>query len=165
MNARLQWLAAAALLGGNAVVADTTIAKLTVTATVSLTCSLTTTPVAFGLYDPASAPLKEAAGAVTITCTKGAFSTVALDAGAYQFRTGDATSRRMKQSGLDHYLSYTLAHDPGEQQLSGDRLESTLADVGDGTIHHHPVYGRIAVGQAVPAGSYFDTVLATVTYH
>ena len=50
-------------------------ASLTVSASVSKNCTITTAPVTFGAYDPvtanATAPL-DATGTVTVTCTKGA---------------------------------------------------------------------------------------------
>src|SRR5271169_1884903 len=45
---------------------------LTLSATVINNCSITTTPVAFGNYDPLSASPNQASGTVVIACTKNA---------------------------------------------------------------------------------------------
>ncbi len=68
--------------------------SLTVTATVTKNCTITTAPVAFGNYDSvtanASAPL-DGLGTVTVTCTKGAPAKVGLNDGG----NADGVTRRM----------------------------------------------------------------------
>ena len=59
-------------------------ASLAVNASVSKNCTITTSPVNFGAYDPVSAnatsPL-DGTGTITVTCTKGAVSKVGLGPG------------------------------------------------------------------------------------
>ena len=65
--------------------AATATASLSVTATVANNCSISTTALAFGSYDPvtthASAPL-DSTGTVVISCTKGAAATIGLNTGS-----------------------------------------------------------------------------------
>src|SRR5580765_2535502 len=75
--------------------------SLTVNATVSKNCTITTAPVNFGAYDPvaanATAPL-DGIGTITVTCTKGAGVTLALNPGS----NAQGTTRRMSQGGTAH---------------------------------------------------------------
>ncbi len=168
MKARFHWLGA--LLAFSAVpgFSATTTANLSVTATVTATCAVATSPVAFGVYDPTGADL-DTAGAVTITCTSGTTYSVALDAGASPSTPGDATTRRMVDGA--NFLPYALYLDAGRATVWGDGLNGTSLNptagtfTGDGTAQARTVYGRITAGQYVPPGAYADTVVATVTYN
>jgi len=138
--------------------------SLSVTATVSGTCTLTTTPVAFGAYDPASGTDDTATGAVTVTCTSGTDYTVSLDAGANETTPDDITTRRMKANASD-YLPYQLYQDAAHNTAWGDTGGAILGSrTGDGSPQAIDVYGVIVKNQYVAAGSYVDTVVVTVTY-
>ncbi len=73
------------LLASGQATAATQTANLAVSATVSATCSISTTALAFGAYDPVSAnsttPL-DGTGTVVVTCTSGAPAAVTLGQGA-----------------------------------------------------------------------------------
>ena len=72
-------------------------ANLNLSATVINNCTISTTPVAFGNYDPLSASPNDNSGTVVITCTKNAATTITLgerhpfqqpeppDVGRYEF--------------------------------------------------------------------------------
>ncbi|MFZ3081450.1 spore coat U domain-containing protein [Rhodoferax ferrireducens] len=170
MSSRFQIVAVLLTLGANIAVAATTTTNLNVTATVSATCSVTTSAVAFGTYDPTSASPKDATGSATVTCTSGTTYSIALDAGAHESTPGDASTRRMLANTAD-YLPYTLYLDSGHTTIWGDGANGTSVNpssgtfTGDGTDQSYSVYGRIAAGQYVAAGSYSDAVVTTVTYN
>src|SRR5262249_49725942 len=87
--------------------AGSAVTNLDVTATVSQRCTITTTPVAFGSYDPvvdnsAAGVDKTATGAVSLTCTKGSANIT----GTLSNGTHFATTGRM--SGGGDFLSYEL---------------------------------------------------------
>jgi spore coat protein U-like protein len=157
---------AGSLLAGNAD-AGTATANLSVTATVSATCSISTTPLAFGTYDPvvtnAATPL-DATGGVVVTCTNGAATTVTLGQGL-NANTGSSDSvplRRMASGG--NYLSYSLYQNAGHTTVWGNTAGTGIAHTGTGGAVTVPVYGRVAAGQNVASGAYADTVVATVTF-
>ena len=81
-------------------------ANVSVSANIANVCTISTSAVAFGAYDPivtnASTAL-DASGAVTITCTKGASTTVGLGLGA----NAAGSVRKMKDSG-SNLLTYEL---------------------------------------------------------
>lgn len=148
--------------------AATATANLAVSATVSASCSISTSALAFGAYDPvganASAPL-DASGAVIVTCTNGASTTVTLGQGTHA-NTGStdaAPLRRMKDAGTN-FLSYTLYQDAGRTTSWANTSGTGVGHTGAGSATNIAVYGRIAGGQNVAPGSYTDTVVATVTF-
>lgn len=66
--------------------------------------------------------------------------------------------------GASHFLSYALYQDTGRTTVWGNTGGTGVANTGTGTQNALTVYGAVAAGQAVPAGSYSDTVVATVTF-
>lgn len=136
--------------------------SIAVSISVITNCTISTSPLTFGTFDPvvahAVAPL-DSTGAVTITCTKGAAPTVDLNLGQY----ASASVRRM-WGGTDH-LTYELYQDAGRTQVWGTGVQSMTPPVAPGKApRSFTVYGRIAGGQDVVAGSYSDTVTATVNF-
>ncbi len=135
-----------------------------VSAAVASSCSIATAAIDFGTYDPvganATAP-RNATGAVTTTCTRGAATTIALDAG----RNPSGTQRQMTD-GAAHFLAYGLFQD-GAHAIpwggSGAELLSPPA-APDFNPRTFTVHAQIPGGQDAWAASYGDTVTATVTY-
>src|SRR4051794_31765298 len=126
-NARMLPLAGAIALAlgvASSVDAATATSSLSVTASVSSNCTITTSPVAFGAYDPVvtnlTAPLN-GTGSVSVTCTSGATTTVTLGQGANADTgsTAAAPARRLKDAGTD-YLNYALFSDTGRTTTWGD---------------------------------------------
>lgn len=155
------------LVSGQANAATAT-ANLSVTATVSATCSISTTPLAFGSYDPVgannAAPL-DGTGTVLVTCTSGAGAAVTLGQGANAGvgSTDAVPSRRMKDA-AGVFLSYSLYQDVAHTTLWGNTAGTSVAQTGTGTASSVTVYGRVPAGQNVASGAYADTVVATVTF-
>lgn len=143
--------------------AQTATANLGISATVNGTCTITTTPVAFGVYDPvvanASVPL-DATGTVVVTCTKGAGTRIDLGNGG-NFLTG---ARRM--AGGTDFLTYELYTDSGRTTVwgSGVGAGNTIGAAPSKAARTVTVYGRVASGQDVSAASYADTVVATINF-
>lgn len=145
-------------------------ANLTVQATVDANCTISTTAVDFGSYDPIVTNLTTdleapAGGKVTLLCTNGASATITLGQGA-NADSGSTTAnpeRRLKHGTAD-YLSYTLYSDAGLSAEWGDTAPTGVAHTGTGASADFDVYGVIPQGQNKPVGTYTDTVLATVTF-
>lgn len=133
-----------------------------VATTVIANCSINTNPLAFGSYDPvvvhATSPL-DAAGGVSITCTKGATTPIAMDLGL----NPSGSTRRMVSGG--DYLTYELYQDSGRTTVWGTGGSSFTPPVAPSKAARlFPVYGRVPAGQDVRAGAYSDTVTATVNF-
>ncbi len=136
----------------------------TVTVNVQSSCTVATSPIVFGAYDPvganAAAPLS-ATGAVMTTCTRGAAPIIGLDAG----RNPSGALRQMSDA-AGHVLPYGLFQDPAHSIAWGNADPALLhASAGaDQSQRSFPVYGQIPGGQDPAVGSYTDVVTATVTY-
>jgi spore coat protein U domain-containing protein, fimbrial subunit CupE1/2/3/6 len=138
--------------------------SLTVSATVSKNCTITTAPVTFGAYDPvavnATNPL-DAVGTITVTCTKGAVAKVGLNPGG----NAEGTTRRMS-GGTAAYLTYELYTDPGRADVWGNTVDTALdiPEAPNRNPRSFTVYGRVAQAQDATVGNYTDTVVATVNF-
>ena len=155
---------------GQLAAAATATGSFTVTATINATCTLTTSNVAFGTYDPSSGSPNNASGGVTVTCTSGSTYTIALDAGANAGGATTFSNRRMK-SGSSNYLAYQLYLDSGHATVWGDGTNSSNLNptsgtfTGNGSAQSYTVYGQVTAGHYSAPGSYSDTVNVTVTYN
>ena len=154
------WLLALSTTNLLAASATTT---LTVSASVTANCTISTGALAFGSYDPvganASSPL-DATGTVTIACTKGSTNTIGLDLGS----NASGSTRRMA-SGSER-LTYEMYKDSSRTQVWGNS-GTDLYDAGTApskAARSFNVYGQVPAGQDVGAGSYSDTVVATVNF-
>ncbi len=169
-------LATLALLAfaASTALAGTATSNVGISSNIPNVCTISTSAVAFGAYDPivtnVSSPL-DASGGVTITCTKGAATTVGLGLGS----NASGSVRRMKDSGTN-LMTYELYQPP-------DTVPDTACSFGSPTIwgnsggglftpaaapnknaRTYNICGEVASGQDLPFGSYTDTVLATVNF-
>ena len=136
----------------------------TVTVTVTAECTVSTTAVNFGPYDPVSANAatpKDSTGTVNVYCTAGTLANVSLDLGSH----ASGSTRRMLGTTGD-LLTYEIYRDAARTVVwntvnrdSGTSASKTIP-INGGFIAH----GRIPAGQDVRIGSYSDTVLVTVNY-
>lgn len=160
-------LALGALLPASSAVAGTDTANVAVSATVTANCTISSSGVSFGSYDPVdthSAAALDATGTVTVTCTNGSAGAITLGQGA-NADTGstDADPARRMTDGTN-FLAYTLFQDAARTTEWGNTAATDVSHTGTGTATNITVYGRIPANQNVPAGSYTDTVVATVTF-
>lgn len=144
------------------------------TAHAAATCTVSATGPAFGIYDPLKPTPTFANGSVTATCTlnSGRSQTVTLVSSYSAGNSGNFSSRSML-SGAS-VLSYNLYYDDAYTQIRGDGTGGSLTGSASLTLtRSNPtqtltppsvIYGRIPAGQDVPAGSYSDTIVITVTY-
>jgi spore coat protein U-like protein len=156
-------------------------AVLTVSATVNANCTMSASPVSFGRYESllthATAPLN-AAGAVSIACTKGSAPKITMDLG----RTPNGGRRHMALAAAgapgaaETLLYYELYQPPSSAPGTGCSFPGTMAWGPSGAQTFAPgpsaargsrtysVCGTIPAGQDVSMGSYADTVVATVNF-
>jgi spore coat protein U-like protein len=125
------------------------------------TCTvLDVTGVAFGAYDPiganAVAP-RDSTGQIRYRCRRAA-PQVSLSAGA----AGSYGPRQMRLGSLG--LSYNLYRDAARTQIWGDGTAGTFTVPGQSGTRTLVIYGRIFPGQAAAAGSYADTIVATLNF-
>lgn len=156
--------AAFAFFTGSAALAATQQADMAISASVTNSCTISAGSLAFGAYDPTSATDNTNSGTFTIKCTNGAAATLMLGQGsnADTGSTDDSPMRRMKAG--SNYLAYSLFSDSGRTTAWGNTSGTGKGTTGTGANENHTFYGTMAAGQNAPAGSYTDTVTATVEF-
>ena len=148
--------------------------NIAVSASIANNCTISTTALAFGAYDPivaqAASPLN-GSGTVTIACTKGAATTVALDLGL----NASGSTRRMTD-GSSNFLTYEAYQPPDTTPGSACSYASptvwgtsganlfTPAVAPSKAARTYNVCGEVAAAQDLPSGTYNDTVVATVNF-
>ena len=150
-------------LGATASAATAT-ANLGVSATVTNNCTINTAALAFGSYDPVVANAStdlDGTGTVAVACTKGATATIGLGLGG----NASGSTRRMGD-GATNFLTYELYQDTGRTTVWSNAGAGLLSPVAapSKAVRSFTVYGRVTSNQDVPAGSYSDTVVATVNF-
>jgi spore coat protein U-like protein len=154
--------------------AGTANSNLAVNASVASNCTISTTAVAFGAYDPIvtnAATALGGTGSIVVACTKASIPVIGLGLGA----TPNGVIRQMA-SGTER-LPYEL-YQPSTNVAgaacgavgtgivwgtSGAAELTTLAAPGKAARTYN-VCGAIPGGADVAVGAYADTVIATVTF-
>ncbi len=159
---------AVATMGCVSAFATTATDNMTVTASVTANCTISAGALSFGAYDPITAnhssPLNGTA-TLAVTCTSGALPTITLGQGsnAHSGSTDAAPLRQMIDGGTD-VLGYFLYQDSGHSTVWGNTLATSAGYTGTGSSTNVTVYGQVTAAQNVPAASYSDTVVATITF-
>jgi len=163
-SARIALVLSGLALGTSSLAAaQSATSTLSASTTVTKNCSITTTPVAFGAYNPITtnltAPL-DGTGTVVVTCTKGAGTRIDLGLGT----NASGTTRRM--AGGSDFLTYGLYQDSGRAIAwgAGTAAGQTITVSPSKAARTFTVFGRVPAGQDVAAGSYADTVVATINF-
>jgi spore coat protein U-like protein len=137
--------------------AQTADRDLQVSATVVKSCDINVTDdIGFGNYNPLAASALTDTGTIVVSCTSGTPATVTLSMGGNL----NVSGRNMANGA--NLLNYGLAQD----SAFSTPWTSTASDAwtAGAVAHTITVYGRLPSGQNVPAGSYADTVVATLNF-
>ena len=147
--------------------ADTGTSIMSVSATINHSCSIDTTPMAFGAYDGVVANASTALDAmatVISSCTSGAAALITMNAGnSAGSGLDDVPVRRMASEAGD-YLVYQVYSDVSRERIWGNTTPTSVALTGTGSPQTHKVYGIIPSAQMVPEGDYSDQIVVTITY-
>lgn len=130
-------------------------------------CTTTATGVSFGSYDPTAGQARTTTGNVHVLCTllvaiAGSF-TIDLSTGSSSSYAG-----RTLRNGASS-LRYNLFTDNTRSQIWGNGTggSANVSQSFTGLLlidRTATIYGSIAAGQNVPAGTYSDTIIVTVSY-
>lgn len=130
-------------------------------------CTTTATGVSFGTYDPTASGTRTTTGNVHVFCTllvaiAGSF-TIDLSTGG-----SNSYSGRTLRNGASS-LRYNLFTDNARSQIWGNGTggSANVSQSFTGLLlidRTATIYGSIAAGQNVPAGTYSDTIIVTVSY-
>lgn len=120
-------------------------------------CTLSTSGIAFGRYDPLINQNVDSAANINVTCDQPTAYSIALSTG-----NGSYETRRMS-SGL-HHLLYNLYIDAALTTVWGDGTGQSAAIGDTQLVANYTVYGRIPAGQNAHVGAYGDTIVITLTF-
>jgi spore coat protein U-like protein len=150
--------AGALLMASGAAQAQTASAGFNVTATVVNRCTISATALGFGTYDAVAAV--NAQSDVTIVCTRGAVTWTGLDDGQHV-----ALTQRNMLGNTSEMLPYNLYREAARTNEWRNTLATGVSWTSTGRAAHAlTVYGTIPAGADVSAGSFTDTVQATVHF-
>lgn len=144
---------------------------ITLAASAAAECSsfsVTTTGVAFGVYDTLEPAATTSSGSIEVSCS----GDLGLEA-AYTISLGTGTSasflpRRMNRSAVD--LVYNLFTDPAHVLVWGDgtggthRISDLVPLVHATEYRQYDVFGLIYPQQQIPSGTYSDSIVVSVSF-
>ncbi len=127
------------------------------------TCKISTTPVSFGTYNVFATTPLDTTGSVTYRCVPPVTGiTIVLSRGS-----SSTFSPRTLVKGTES-LNYNLYLDAARTRIWGDGTGGTQVFSDPNPQNNQDVtvtiFGRILAGQDVSAGTYADTVTATITF-
>lgn len=171
MEIRSRWMkatGAAVMVAGVLAIANdrtdaaTATANLAVSATVINNCTISTAALAFGNYDPVVANAStglSGTGTVTVACTKGAVTTITLGLGA------NPTGSQRRLTDGTNFLNYEIYKEVAHTNVWGTSAATDVDYTASSkAASAFTAFGLVAANQDVPAGSYTDTVVATVNF-
>lgn len=139
----------------------------------AVTCTISATGPAFGIYNPLQATPTYANGSVTASCTKisGMSAETVNLVSSYSTGSSGTYAMRTMLSGVNT-LNYNLYFDAGYTQIRGNGTGGsqtggasfTLTRTNPTASTTSVIYGRVPASQDVAPGSYADTIMVTVTY-
>jgi len=153
----VRWLVSLSVLG-----AILTVGGSSAWAQTTKTCTITVTPVSFGIYNVFSTLPLYSTGSVTYNCGAQVTSiTIWMSKGL-----GATNNPRQMVSGAN-YLNYYLCQDANCNTLWGDQAYPTdygpVAPITKQNVTL-TIYGKIPAGQDVPTGTYTDTILVEIDF-
>jgi len=128
-------------------------------------CTVSSTSIIFANYDVFSSTAATGNGSITLSCSPAAHVVIAVGASS---NSGAYSPRRMKHAGYSDTLDYNLYTSPTMIQIWGDGTNGTAtASYNNVKKNNNPpvsIYGKIVPLQNIPAGSYSDQLVVTISY-
>lgn len=136
-------------------------------------CTVSSTGVSLGSYTPNQALPADAAGSISVTCTKGILDvlplTISYDVELSRGNSSGFSPRELRSGA--NTLGYNLYRDLLRTSVWGDAASGLTVHgsvlvplvLGSGTATH-TVYGRIFANQNATPGTYSDSIVVTVSY-
>jgi spore coat protein U-like protein len=149
----VRWLILLALLGAASMVGGRS--------AWAQTCTISTTPVAFGMYSVFNTAPLASNGTLTCSCSRRTNVTIWIGKGLYA-----PTNNPRQMAGGNERLDYNLYLDAAHTLIWGDPNPTQYGPV---PVRRRnglsvTVYGLIPAGRDVAAGSYTDSVIVTINY-
>jgi spore coat protein U-like protein len=160
---KLALITAVAVAAGTGVSAQagTQTATMELTTEVVANCTISAAALNVSGYDPIEANKTidfDQTGSVTVACTKGTSAEVT-------FNDGLNVGRQLKNTNTTDLLDYELYSAAAGETVWGSTQGTGKGITGTGANVIYNVFMRVLPGQTnIPAGTYTDTVTATVTF-
>jgi len=143
--------------------------SMSVSTNVAAVCTISAGALNFGGYDPTSNAVQNGTATMTVTCTSGAIATIDLDQGAnpHTGSTATAPQRQLKfHDTTDHFVNYQLFSENTHTTVWAAGASNNVSYTGTGTASTLTAYAQIPgnQGTGTPAGTYTDTINATVNF-
>lgn len=144
--------------------AGTTSTNFQSTATLSSSCVVSATTLAFGVITPASTGVNKSTSNINVLCTKDTSYTLALSTG-----NGTYAQRHMVgTNGNTNKLNYNIYVDSSYpfSDIWGDGTNNTanVWEISSGTTFNHVVYGVLPLNQYLQPDNYSDNLTVSLTY-
>ncbi|MDP3492047.1 MAG: spore coat U domain-containing protein [Hyphomonadaceae bacterium] len=136
---------------------------------VKCSCSVSGNPLSFGTYVPTASGNIQVAADISVTCKAFVLGLISYEIHLGPGVHGSVSARKLSNSGS--LLSYNIYTNTGRTIIWGDgtggtgvKGDSYLLALGASRTETVSMYGKLLAGQNVSAGSYSDTIVATVVY-
>ena len=135
--------------------AQSTTANMVVSATVAKSCVVSgpATAINFSAYDPVSTSQLVGQGTISVRCVRGTGYSVAL-----------SSNNGFTMTGAGGAIPYEVLQPGGASSWTANALVIPASAITTSAARDYVATVRPGIGADVPAGSYTDTVLVTVTY-
>lgn len=150
------------LISSGSSFAQTNTAQFDVKITITSSCQINSaTTLDFGSSGVLSVD-RDAGSAVTVQCTNTTPYNIGLNSG---IGTGATVGNRIMTGPGNATIGYSLYKTAARTTVWGNTVGTdTVSGVGNGLAQAYPVYGRVPAQATPAAGTYTDTVTATITY-
>jgi spore coat protein U-like protein len=147
--------------------ATTATANVGVSATVVPSCSISTSNLSFGNYTASSGTANTTTATLSFTCTSTTTWWIGLDAGTNSGSTSNPRIMSDGSGdSLNYDLYQDSGHSTvwGNTSGTGVTSSSTGQSAGTGSVQTATIYGLIPIHQYVVPNAYTDTVVATINF-
>lgn len=134
-------------------------------------CTVTANDLAFGLYSTLNSTNVDSTADITVDCSGSDNVRVRATTDISTGSSGTYSTRTMLSGA--NTLNYNIYKNSGHTNIWGDgtgasanspKIRCNLRGPPTTCTNSRTMYGRIPVSQVVPAGSYADTLIVTITY-
>lgn len=122
-------------------------------------CTIGSTPLVFGTYTTGTT--HNAASNLSVNCTRNGPYSITLDGGSVN---NNVSARRMRLGPGPSTINYQLYRNSTRTQVWGNTVATQYSGTGNGNTQSIPVYGQVLSQGIKPAGTYTDTITATITF-
>jgi spore coat protein U-like protein len=127
-------------------------------------CTVATTGVNFGAYNPLGSINVDSTGTIMVSCTANSSVSIAIGPSG---NSGGFNPRKLKQTPGSDLMNYNLYTTSARTTIWGDGTQGTLTrsqTVKRQTQWNATVYARAPAGQDIYVGQYTDSLVVTINY-